>query len=355
MNSAISPRASVCIPVRNGQKYLRASIDSVLGQTVRDIELIICDNASTDATASICRGYAARDSRVRYVRHETNIGPAANFNSGLELARGEYFHWQAHDDIIAPDFLQRCIEALDSDPSAVLAYPRATIIDDHENEIEPYNFVLDTGAANATRRFRELVLVRCREHKNFEVFGVMRTSVARQIPGHGAWAHGDRVFTVRLALRGRLVCIEPRLFFARCHSAQSMQMRPTRVLPGAGKSVLARWLGPGPLPPPEWWDPQLAYRICFPDWNLLRQYANSVSAAPLTFGQRWKCRLVLGEWVARYWMKLARDVAFAGETVVLRAVERMKGFFSEAPAGAASPDPELNPVAKAVSSDSSDP
>jgi glycosyltransferase involved in cell wall biosynthesis len=319
-----------------------------------ELELIICDNASTDATESICRRYAARDPRVRYVRHETNVGPAANYNSGLEIARGEYFHWQAHDDIVAPDFLQRCIDVLDADPSAVLVYPRTMIIDDHANEVEPYDFVLETAAENVQRRFRELVLARCREHRNFEIFGVMRTSVARQIPGQGAWAHGDRVFTVRMALRGRLVNIEPRLFLARRHAAQSMQTRPMRVLPGAGHSVLARWLGPGPLPPPEWWNPRLADRICFPDWNLLRQYANSISAAPLDFSQRLRCRAVLGEWVARYWMKLARDVAFAGETVVLRAVERVKRVFTSAPA-ASSPDSDLEQVAKAVSSDHSDP
>jgi hypothetical protein len=331
----------VCVPVRNGQKYLKACLDSILHQTFDDFELIICDNASTDATESICRDYAARDPRICYIRHETDIGPADNFNSGLEAARGEFFHWQAYDDLIEPDFLRVCIEALDADPSAVLVYAKTGLLDDQENRIDPYDFMLETAAPSVRRRFRELVLARCRDHKNFEIFGVMRTAAARQIPGQGAYAHGDRVFVIRMALLGRLVSLEPRLFLSRCHRHQSMQTLPARVLPGAGQSVLARWLGPGPLPPPEWWNPKLAGQICFPDWNLLRQYAKSIWIVPLTSGQRLGCHLVLGEWMARYWMKLARDVAFAGETLVMRLFERMRSTIRVGETAPGAPDQEL--------------
>src|SRR5262245_24800455 len=95
-----SPRVTVSVPVRNGQRYLRACLDSILAQSFKDFELIICDNASTDATESICSAYSRRDPRIRYVRQATNVGPAENFNTGLVLARAEYFHWQAHDDLI---------------------------------------------------------------------------------------------------------------------------------------------------------------------------------------------------------------------------------------------------------------
>ena len=63
------PRVSIGMPVRNGQKYIREAIESILAQTFTDWELIVCDNASTDSTEQIVREYAARDPRVRYHRN----------------------------------------------------------------------------------------------------------------------------------------------------------------------------------------------------------------------------------------------------------------------------------------------
>jgi GT2 family glycosyltransferase len=70
-----------------------------------------------------------RDERIRYYRNDTNIGAAPNYNKTFELARGDYFKWAAHDDICAPTFLQRCVEALDNCPEVVLAFTRANAID----------------------------------------------------------------------------------------------------------------------------------------------------------------------------------------------------------------------------------
>src|SRR3954451_4044582 len=85
-----NPRVSIGMPVRNGQKYIREAIDSIIAQTFTDWELVICDNASTDSTEQIVREYAARDSRVRYHKNEKDIGPAGNHNRTFELSRGEY-------------------------------------------------------------------------------------------------------------------------------------------------------------------------------------------------------------------------------------------------------------------------
>src|SRR4030066_62015 len=87
------PTVSIGMPVYNGEPYIRAALESLLAQTFTDFELIISDNASTDATESICREYAARDSRIDYVRHEKNQGASANFQFVLDQARGEFFIW----------------------------------------------------------------------------------------------------------------------------------------------------------------------------------------------------------------------------------------------------------------------
>src|SRR5215471_14033382 len=100
-------RVSLGLPVYNGQRYLAGAIQAILDQTFSDFELIICDNASTDETESICRDLAARDPRVRYHRNPANIGAAPNFNKTFELSTGEYFKWLAHDDLHEPTYLQR--------------------------------------------------------------------------------------------------------------------------------------------------------------------------------------------------------------------------------------------------------
>src|SRR5262249_49837857 len=150
---ASSPRVSIGMPVRNGQRFIRLAIDSLLAQTFSDFELIICDNGSTDQTQSICEEYAVLDPRVRYFRNESNLGPAANYNRCFELSRGEYFRWHAHDDQAAPQYLAKCVELLDRDPGVVVAYPSTLVIDENGRPLEEYKFHPGTDSARASARF----------------------------------------------------------------------------------------------------------------------------------------------------------------------------------------------------------
>ena len=108
----MTPRVSVGMPVFNGAAYLRESIESVLDQTFADFELLISDNASTDDTESICREYANRDSRIRYMRQPKNIGALANFELLLNEARGPYFMWVAADDLPAANWIEHLVRNL---------------------------------------------------------------------------------------------------------------------------------------------------------------------------------------------------------------------------------------------------
>src|SRR5207249_10009521 len=139
----MSPRVSIGVPVYNGERYLGATLDSLLAQTFGDFELIICDNASTDGTEAIARAYAGRDARVRYVRQERNLGPPRNYNHAFELSRGEYFRWFPSDDLAAPQSVARCVEVLDREPSVVLAYPKPTLIDEDGRVLRDYEDRLD--------------------------------------------------------------------------------------------------------------------------------------------------------------------------------------------------------------------
>ena len=124
------------MPVYNGERYVGAAIDSVLAQDYQNIELIITDNASIDATETICRAAAAKDNRIRYVRNARNLGAAPNYNRGFELADGDYLKWCAHDDLLSPNFVSSCVAALERDPDASLAFAKTICIDPNDRPVD---------------------------------------------------------------------------------------------------------------------------------------------------------------------------------------------------------------------------
>src|SRR6516162_7514022 len=125
------PRVSIGLPVYNGEKYIHLAVESLLQQDYTDFELIISDNASTDATQEICEELAAKDARIRYSRNATNVGASKNFNHVFEVSNGEFFTWAAHDDVHLPGFLRRCVDVLDQARSTVvLVAPGTEIVDE---------------------------------------------------------------------------------------------------------------------------------------------------------------------------------------------------------------------------------
>lgn len=112
---------TVGVPVYNGADLIAESLDCLVNQTFRDIEILIFDNASTDATQQIVEGFAARDSRIRYVRRPANLGAIQNFIDPLDQATSPYFMWRAHDDLSSPDYIEKLLAGLKRNPGAKLA------------------------------------------------------------------------------------------------------------------------------------------------------------------------------------------------------------------------------------------
>ncbi len=123
-------RVSLGVPVYEAERFLEETMDSLLAQTLADFEIVISDNASTDPTEEICRPYADADPRVRYVRHEDNRGASWNHTFLALEARAPYFKWAAADDVCEPTYLERCVEVLENDASAVLCQPKTIEIDE---------------------------------------------------------------------------------------------------------------------------------------------------------------------------------------------------------------------------------
>src|SRR5690242_8068616 len=91
----IMHQVTIGMPVWNGERFISQAIESLLAQTYGDFELLISDNASTDATADICHAYASRDRRIRYLRQQRNLGANANYNAVFGQSSGRYFKWAA--------------------------------------------------------------------------------------------------------------------------------------------------------------------------------------------------------------------------------------------------------------------
>jgi glycosyltransferase involved in cell wall biosynthesis len=294
------PSVSIGLPVYNGEAYLRGALDSLLGQTFTDLELIISDNASTDRTTEICRAYAAEDPRVRYVRHQVNRGVAWNHNFALGQATGKYFRWASHDDLCAPDFLARCVKELDADPGLVLCHTRTVVLDGEGNIISHNGGSPWIGSPRTHERFRDLVGLGHRHWQPLLSFGVMRREAAVAAGGLGPHIGGDRTFLVRLALQGRLLEVDEELFFYREHAGQASS-------PSRGRAARNAW-----------WDPSKTGRIMLPYFRLGYEYACAVHEAPISGPERRRCYTVLLRWPIHYWKHLAVDVKHAGEDVAAR-------------------------------------
>lgn len=129
------PKVSVGMPVWNGEKTLPAALDSIIGQSFSDFELIISDNASTDGTSAICRQYEQRDCRIRYVRQPENTGAARNFEFVLKESNGDYFMWAADDDVWSEDFLESNLSFLEKNPDYIASVSPVRFEDDEFNPV----------------------------------------------------------------------------------------------------------------------------------------------------------------------------------------------------------------------------
>jgi glycosyltransferase involved in cell wall biosynthesis len=119
------PSVTVAIPTYNrADSYLRDALDSAVSQSYPNLEILVSDNCSTDNTEELVRGY--RDSRIRYVRQQSNIGMLRNENYCVQAASGHYFQLLCDDDMIDSDFVESCIgtAGADSDVGVILTGTR---------------------------------------------------------------------------------------------------------------------------------------------------------------------------------------------------------------------------------------
>jgi glycosyltransferase involved in cell wall biosynthesis len=289
---------SIGVPVYNGENYLAAALNSILGQSYKRLEIIVSDNGSSDATEQVCRRYASLDPRIRYCRSEINRGSAWNFNTVFNLGRGEYFKWWAHDDVCDPSYIGKCVSVLERDPSVVLCFAKTIIIDERGNPVREYDDQMDLRYAMPDRRFRQTLFREARACN--AQFGVMRADILERTKLIGGYAASDQVLLAELALRGKIHQVQECLFFRRDHPRTSMRMH------SSVRTVVA------------FVDPQKTGRFELPHWRWLAEYSDAIRRSPLVFAARSRCYFVLAMWSCRYSHKLFKDVLLVVRNGLLR-------------------------------------
>lgn len=255
----LEPRITVGVPVYNGERFLDEALASLAAQTLRDLEVIVLDNASVDGTAAIAADFVRRDARFHYRRHPTNIGPVANFNALVRLARAPLFKWLAADDRLQPEFLERCVRALETESGVVLATTRLEMFGEDGRPLVADASGRHRVAANGERVLDRPSIARLLDrpdaaerfhnvlHRMFGMqistymYGVIRTDVLRSTGLEGPYPGGDKVLLAELALHGRFRELPDVLWSCRIHPQHLGALPPAelerRMRPGRGLRV----------------------------------------------------------------------------------------------------------------------
>jgi glycosyltransferase involved in cell wall biosynthesis len=293
------PLLTVGLPTYNGSRYLPATLESLAAQEFDDFELVISDNGSTDETEAICREHAACHPRVRYERVPENRGAAWNYNHVLASATGRYFKWAADDDICEPTFLRRCVEELEREPKAVLAYPRTLLIDADGEPLGPLDDSdLDLRHDDPVDRLAQLLRHRIEWHP---VFGVIRTDALRRTRGIGAFILADAALLAELALEGRFHQLPDQSFLRRYHDQRSIAANPSFEAHAA------------------WYQPDRPARSVWPQARLVRELLVRVAAAPLPARDRTRAAAAVVRWWALpSWRLIGGEAKRAGSVYLHR-------------------------------------
>ena len=290
-------RVNIGMPVFNGEKYIRNAIDSIINQTFPDFELIISDNASTDQTPQICIDYASKDSRIHYYRNERNIGGPKNYNRVFELSSGEYFKWAAYDDVLAPEFLRKCVSVLDKDNSIVGCHCKTGRIDQNGNFLGYYNQGLleKIGSPKVHERFRDLIGL---YYTTTPFHGVYRRDLFAKSQRHGSYIGADRNLVAELSLMGRIYEIPECLFYWREHPNSY-----TTIFYGTDrKNTLDNLRAES-----AWWSKDNG--TYFPHWINCVEYFRSVNRIPLKLSERFLCYAqIIGWFMDEGYQFMAGDV-----------------------------------------------
>lgn len=149
---------SVCIPVYNGERFIKKSIESVLNQTYSNFELLIIDNCSTDDTVSIVKSF--NDKRIRFIQNETNLGMIGNWNKCIKESKGKYINIVCADDRLKEDCLEKKVKMMTENDDVVFVFSGTDVIDETGKVILKRNGLKRTGVYSGMKIFKKSLRTR---------------------------------------------------------------------------------------------------------------------------------------------------------------------------------------------------
>jgi len=201
---------SIGLPIYNGANRVTRALGTLLAQTYKNFELIISDNASTDDTESVCRSYAAKDVRIKYIRQKENLGHIGNLYFLLKEAKGEYFMWVADDDWWNEKYIEKLVDALDKNPDYGVAQ---SSFDRILTDGSFYERVLFVGDNNITGQgyyevLKKFLIVGF--GMNHYIYGIFRRGLLAKFVEKPLWEclSWERVFMSEVALSTNFYSVE---------------------------------------------------------------------------------------------------------------------------------------------------
>ena len=204
---------SIGIPTYNSQDRLGALLQNFQKQTYRNLELIVSDDASGDNTFAVCAAYAAKDSRIRCIRQEKNLGQLGNFPFVLTEAKGEYFMWASDDDRWSDEFVEKLVGVLDARPECGVAMSSyARVFEDRPQKVFLFEGSYDLSGKSYFYSFRRMVLDAPIHTISYGIFRreFLARLMQRPRPGCMRW---ERILMAEVTLATSIFTILEVLFF----------------------------------------------------------------------------------------------------------------------------------------------
>lgn len=200
MDKVFYPLVTIGMPLYNEERFVEASLKSILTQDYPNLEIIISDNASSDKTLDICSRLFENRSDITIHKFETNQGAAENFRYVLSVAKGKYFMWASGHDLWASNLVRESVALLEETPSAVLAFGSCIWIDENGHKLPKSSGYTDTRGMNPMARFFLIFF-----GNMHPILGLIRKSVLDQVKPIASAVGADLILLTELVLKGDFV------------------------------------------------------------------------------------------------------------------------------------------------------
>jgi len=207
----VRPAVSVTIPTFNRRASLERAVASALGQTHRDLEVVVSDNVSTDGTEDLLREMASADSRLRAVRQPENRGMVANLDAALHLATGDHVMLLSDDDWLAPRCVEAALSALTESPGSAAALGRVAYMRGNKEVAAGQPVALT--ATEPARRVRDYFAAVGGDHGNTWLYGLASRQLVQGLPRLRNVLGFDWLRVAEIALAGHIVMLDETLIY----------------------------------------------------------------------------------------------------------------------------------------------